>query len=242
MTNENLPPYPPQPVPGEPAKQSEIPGAPAMPGAYPGAPGTPGVYPVAPGMPGAYAGSPGMLPAPPRSDTLAIVGLILSVVVFPVGLVMSIVALVRAKKQGARRGIAIAGVVVGAVVGIGAIAATVGIVLFARTIAGPAGAASDVANSFWTGSCADFQNSTTPAFRDSISFSDCTDFESQATSFRDQATDHDFSVTSTNITNGTATVEGRETFVSNETGEKVSNAVTIHLVHQGGDWLADSIE
>lgn len=181
-------------------------------------------------------------PVPPRTDTLAIVGLVLAVLFFPVGLVLSIIALRRAKKQGTGRGLAITGVVVGSVVGLGAIVVTVAIVLFARLISGPADAASELVNSYWTGSCQDYQDNSTSAFQESAGFDGCSDFESQAATFRDNAKDYSFTVTSTDISNDTAVVKGRQVYVDAASGEKNKRYVSIHLVHQDGDWLVESAE
>lgn len=92
------PPYPPEPYP-------------APHGAPYGGAQQPGPYPVAP------------QPAP--SATLAIVALVLAVVpcTAVVGLVVSVVALVRSRRGGAGRGLAIAGVVVGALWVLAAVAA-----------------------------------------------------------------------------------------------------------------------
>ncbi|WP_435743145.1 DUF4190 domain-containing protein [Microbacterium sp. PMB16] len=91
------------------------PDSPHTPPAFNGTPsGDPSAtYPAAyAGGPSAYAPAP---PAPP-GRTLAIVGLVLAFLVSPVGLILSIVAAVKLGKAGAPKGLAIAGIIVGAVI------------------------------------------------------------------------------------------------------------------------------
>ena len=47
------------------------------------------------------------------TKTLGIIGLVFAVLVSPVGLVISIIAMVKARRNGARNGFAVAGVIVG---------------------------------------------------------------------------------------------------------------------------------
>ncbi|RJT95230.1 DUF4190 domain-containing protein [Arthrobacter frigidicola] len=106
-SNPGQPPY------GQPAYgQSPTPyGQPA----YGQAQGQPayGQSPYGQGYPGGgYPGQQGPRENPGR--TLGIVGLILAVVVAPVGLILSIVALVKSKKAGMGNGLAVAGIIVGA--------------------------------------------------------------------------------------------------------------------------------
>jgi hypothetical protein len=185
---------------------------------------------------------PMMPPQAPRTDTLAIVGLVLAVLAWPVGLVLSIIAMRRAKKQGTSRGLSIAGVIVSSVVAVASVILIVGIVLFARTVGAPAEAASKLADAYWTGSCQDYQKYSTTSFQDSAGLSGCSEFEAEASSFRDQAKDYSFKVTGTHITNDTAVVDGRETYTDATSGEKSETTVTLHLVHRGDAWLVDSID
>ncbi len=72
-----------------------------------------GQSPYGQGYPGGgYPGQQGPRENPGR--TLGIVGLILAIVVAPVGLILSIVALVKSKKAGMGNGLAVAGIIVGA--------------------------------------------------------------------------------------------------------------------------------
>ncbi|HYQ76103.1 hypothetical protein [Cellulomonas sp.] len=104
-----------QPTPGGyPAPAAPAPGAayPA-PGGYP-QPGTPGAgYPDPAALPGPYP----VAPQPAPSPTLAIVGLVTALIPCTalIGLVISIVVLVRGRRGGVPgRGLAVAGVIVGA--------------------------------------------------------------------------------------------------------------------------------
>jgi len=81
-----------------------------------GAPGTPGQY----GAPQApqYGGTPGYTAPQDPGKTMGIVGLVLSFLgcLSIVGLILSIVALNKSKKAGYKNGVALAGIIVGAVV------------------------------------------------------------------------------------------------------------------------------
>ncbi|RCK71140.1 DUF4190 domain-containing protein [Desertihabitans brevis] len=80
------------------------------------------------GAPGHAYGSP-----PPTAEnpgkTLGVVGLVLAIVAAPIGLILSIVALVQSRRAGMGNGLAVAGIVVGALFTIGIIIAIVGSVL-----------------------------------------------------------------------------------------------------------------
>ncbi|GAB3600266.1 DUF4190 domain-containing protein [Microbacterium tumbae] len=110
MTN---PPYP------EPSNAPQDP-SPYQPPAAPPASGYPAdpTPPAAPGYPAAPQPYPvgGSAPAPVPGRGLAIAGLVLAFLVAPVGLIISIVAAVKLGKAGAPKGLAIAGIIVGAVI------------------------------------------------------------------------------------------------------------------------------
>ncbi|WP_114560873.1 DUF4190 domain-containing protein [Desertihabitans aurantiacus] len=77
------------------------------------------------GAPGhAYSSPPPSAENPGR--TLGIVGLVLAIVAAPIGLIVSIVALVQSKKAGMGNGLAVAGIIVGALFTIGIILLIVG--------------------------------------------------------------------------------------------------------------------
>ena len=103
------------PFPEPPAPDSSNPGVP--PAATPPPPPAP-VWDTAPrAVPNAAqnAGYPAATPTPP-GRVLSIVGLVLAFLIAPVGLIISIVALVKSNKAGQPKGLAIAGIVIGAVV------------------------------------------------------------------------------------------------------------------------------
>lgn len=138
MTN---PPFPEQPHP-----DSSAPGTPPPPAAAPPAAPTPAWNTAPDGVSGTDAGSPATglpspgtvhptapaaeYPPPPTSGAgapdyatptppgrmLAIIGLVLAFVVAPVGLIISIVAAVKLGKAGQPKGLAIAGIIVGALI------------------------------------------------------------------------------------------------------------------------------
>lgn len=119
----NPPPYPEQPTPGS--------GAPAAPG---------GGYPAAPAP--AYSQP---TPTPP-GRVLSIVGLVLALLMAPVGLVISIVAAVKLGKAGQPKGLAIAGIIVGAII---TILEIVAIILVVTVFAGLIGMCADLGPGVW---------------------------------------------------------------------------------------------
>ncbi|MGS0561197.1 DUF4190 domain-containing protein [Microbacterium aurugineum] len=119
----NPPPYPEQPTPE--------PGTPAAPG---------GGYPAAPAP--EY---PQPTPTPP-GRVLSIVGLVLAFLMAPVGLVISIVAAVKLGKAGQPKGLAIAGIIVGAII---TILEIVAIILVVTVFAGLLGMCADLGPGVW---------------------------------------------------------------------------------------------
>ncbi|GAA1237410.1 hypothetical protein JOF42_001409 [Microbacterium phyllosphaerae] len=85
----------------------------------------PAAYPVA--GPG-YATPPAAAPG----NGLAIAGLVLAFVIAPLGLILSIVAAVKLGKAGAPKGIAIAGIIIGAII---TVIAVIGLVLLVTVFA-----------------------------------------------------------------------------------------------------------
>ncbi|PSL36809.1 hypothetical protein CLV49_0407 [Labedella gwakjiensis] len=102
---------------------------------YPPASSQPGGAPQYSGGP-QYGGTPNG-PVPGR--TLGIVGLILAFLLSPVGLVLSIVAMVQSRKAGAKNGFALAGIIIG-------IIGTIIIIVSIIAIAALAGAAGEAFN------------------------------------------------------------------------------------------------
>src|SRR3954469_16996948 len=104
----SVPPVPPVPPPAPDANVPPQPNPYAQPAAQPAAQPNPYEQPNPYGAP-AYAYAPG-----PRTNTLAIVGLVLSFVVSIAGVICSHIALSQIKRTGeAGRGLAIAGLIVG---------------------------------------------------------------------------------------------------------------------------------
>ncbi|MFP3813585.1 hypothetical protein, partial [Bacillus sp. SIMBA_005] len=72
---------------------------------------------------------------------LSIIGLVLAFVAAPIGLILSIVAAVKLGKAGAPKGIAIAGIIVGAVI---TLLYIIGIILFVTLFAGIIGTCAEL--------------------------------------------------------------------------------------------------
>jgi hypothetical protein len=77
---------------------------------------------------------------------LSIVGLVLAFVAAPIGLILSIVAAVQLGKAGAPKGLAIAGIIVGAVI---TLLWIIGIILFATVIGGVVGTCAELGPGTW---------------------------------------------------------------------------------------------
>lgn len=113
MTN---PPFPDSPTPDSPTLDSTTPSAP------PPAPPASSVPPSSPPQESAPPYSPpgaapyGQPTPTPPGRVLSIVGLVLAVVAAPIGLVISIVAAVKLGRAGQPKGLAIAGIIVGAII------------------------------------------------------------------------------------------------------------------------------
>ncbi|GAB3092343.1 hypothetical protein GCM10027054_16720 [Isoptericola nanjingensis] len=113
---------PQQPAPGQPAPGQASPAQPAGGQPHPASPQAPGqAYPAAPPA-GQYAPAYGQPPQNP-GKTLGIVGLVLGFFgpLSIVGLILSIVGLVKSRKAGQPNGVAIAGIIVSSLVLIGTI-------------------------------------------------------------------------------------------------------------------------
>jgi hypothetical protein len=85
---------------------------------YPPAPQPSGQPSGAPQYPGApqYSGSPqynGAPSGPVPGKTLGIVGFVLAFLASPIGLIVSIVAMVQSRKAGVKNGFALAGIIIG---------------------------------------------------------------------------------------------------------------------------------
>lgn len=119
------------------------PAAPTPP-AWNGAPADPaaGYTPPAP-----YGGAPSAtVPASPPGRVLSIIGLVLAFVAAPVGLILSIVAAVKLGKAGAPKGLAIAGIIVGAII---TLLWIIGIILFVTVLGGVIGTCAELGPGVW---------------------------------------------------------------------------------------------
>jgi len=106
---------------------------------------TPGAAPAA-GYPAPAAPAyPQPEPTPP-GRVLSIVGLVLAFLAAPIGLILSIVAAVKLGKAGQPKGLAIAGIIVGAIL---TIVGIIGIILFATVIAGVVGMCAELGSGVW---------------------------------------------------------------------------------------------
>ena len=115
---------------------------------YPPTGGQPTGYPPAGGQPTGYpptgyppAGAPGYYPAAPvpqKTAGVAIAGLILAFLFFPLGLVFSVIGLVVTGKDGKRgRGLAVAGLVISLAIGAGSVVVIAKLAKNITTIADP---------------------------------------------------------------------------------------------------------
>ena len=237
-------------------------GAHGTPGVAPGAYATPAAYPaqgtnVAPAgysVPGAFSGAPAYPgandyhphrrpPQRPPSPTLAIVGFVLAIFASPIGLVVSIIALVQSRRTGVGRGYAIAGIAIPTVGIVAAIA--IPVVLNARLEAddGPRGAFHDMQAALTNGDCAEFIASTTDAMRGQTGILTCSDFDLMIEAVA--GTDVDFGyvpVTDVEVTGDVATLWTVER-VADFPGEPSRlERVEYRLVLQDGVWLVDWVD
>ncbi|QYG11703.1 MULTISPECIES: DUF4190 domain-containing protein [Microbacterium] len=134
---------PPFPEPPAPDSSNPVTPPPTAPPAPPAAPPTgPPTWDAGPGAAPAY---PQPEPSPP-GRVLSIVGLVLAFVAAPIGLILSIVAAVKLGKAGQPKGLAIAGIVVGAVL---TIVEIIGIILFIAFFAAIFGMCAELGTGVW---------------------------------------------------------------------------------------------
>ncbi|MFK3676374.1 DUF4190 domain-containing protein [Microbacterium sp. NPDC090218] len=144
MTN---PPFPDSPTP-----DSQNPGTPPPPPAAPPTPSAPAPAWNAAPTDAPAAGYPAAAPVyaqpepTPPGRVLSIVGLILAFLAAPIGLILSIVAAVKLGKTGQPKGLAIAGIIVGAIL---TILGIIGIILFATVFAALFGMCAELGAGVW---------------------------------------------------------------------------------------------
>ena len=120
------------------------PDSPQTPPAWNGAP-APDAGSYAPPAP--TAGSPyPSAPVSPPGRVLSIVGLVLAFLAAPIGMILSIVAAVKLGKAGAPKGLAIAGIIVGAVI---TLLWIIGIIMFVTLFAGIIGTCAELGPGVW---------------------------------------------------------------------------------------------
>ena len=137
---------PPFPEPPAPDSSNPVTPPPTAPPAPPAAPPTgPPTWDAGPGAAPAAPAYPQPEPSPP-GRVLSIVGLVLAFVAAPIGLILSIVAAVKLGKAGQPKGLAIAGIVVGAVL---TIVEIIGIILFIAFFAAIFGMCAELGTGVW---------------------------------------------------------------------------------------------
>ncbi|MFJ6534172.1 DUF4190 domain-containing protein [Microbacterium sp. NPDC091662] len=143
---------PPFPEPPAPDSSNPAPPPAAAPTPPPAAPAAAPTWDAAPGSAPAAGYPAPAAPAYPQPEptppgrVLSIVGLVLAFVAAPIGLILSIVAAVKLGKAGQPKGLAIAGIIIGAIL---TIAGIIGIILFATVIAGLVGMCAELGTGVW---------------------------------------------------------------------------------------------
>ncbi len=172
-----------------------------------------------------------------KAPALATAGLVLAFLAWPVGLPMSLVALARSKKHGGR-GVAIGGVVLGAVLGV----VSVGLVVVALNVTGAHSGPRDAVVALNEavmegGTCEDFVAVTTESYRVSVGLDDCGAWDRLQADWSADVTEYATEVVSIAMGSGQATVETTETALYQ--GLPWPRSHTYSLVEQGGLWRVD---
>lgn len=222
-------------------------GATPQPGAQPGAPygaptayGAPAAYPTyAPYGPAGYAMPPAQRPTP----VLAIVGLVLSILLAPIGLVVSIVARVQGRRTGVGRGMATAGIVIACVWIAGAVAISVALNerLGGAEGEGPREAFGQMQNSLADGDCEAFMTSTTEDLRSQIMLRTCDEFDTMIALAGPGMFDGWVPVTDVDVNGDEATLWTVERVIDPSGGESV-DTVEYRAVREGDVWLIDWVD
>ena len=222
---------PPQGPPPQGPPQGQVPQSYALVGRAPqtGYPAQPNYY----AQP-SYYGEPA-----PKTPAIAIVGLILAFILPPVGLILSLVAISRARRAGSGRGLAIGGIVVGTLLTILGLALVPLIMNAAKDITDARAALVAMQSSLVDDDCASFMETTTPRFREQMHVTSCDDFQG----WMDQAAAGGFvygnaPVTAVEVTGDTAVVSTVEALDS--TGRELQH-FDYRLVRQDGTWLVDLV-
>lgn len=214
-----------------------------QPGAPYGAPtayGAPAAYPTyAPYGPAGYAMPPAQRPTP----VLAIVGLVLSILLAPIGLVVSIVARVQGRRTGVGRGMATAGIVIACLWIAGAVAISVALNerLGGAEGEGPREAFGQMQNSLADGDCEAFMTSTTEDLRSQIMLRTCDEFDTMIALAGPGMFDGWVPVTDVDVNGDEATLWTVERVIDPDGGESV-DTVEYRAVREGDVWLIDWVD
>jgi hypothetical protein len=163
------------------------------------------------------------------------VGLVLAFLAAPIGLVVSVIALVKSKVNGGK-GLAIAGVIVSVLAMVSMTAIGVGVYFLAGAIGAPGQSVTALHEAVMDKDCAALRAETTESFREAQDLTTCAEVEQLAQGYSDYV----FSIDSVEIVNSTATVETTESYVYN--GRSRSEQNVYHLVRENGHWKVDSVE
>lgn len=192
-------------------------------------------------VPGGYQ-HPGYLPPgqAPRTPTIAVVGFVLAIVMAPVGLVVSLVALGRTKRVGAGRGLAVAGSIVGAVLLVVGIGVTAALVPLVGELTGPRTTVLRLDAAVASASCDEFMATSSQAFRSDSGLATCDDFAAFVASSGYQ--DNQVRVTGVTIEDGVATVSTTETYLWLDDEQTYTDRFVYRVVKEDGSWRVDGID
>ncbi len=221
-------------------QQAPVGYAPQAPVGYANQPGYGGPVGYAPQP---YYGQP-VPPAQPGTSTLAIVGLVLAFIVPPVGLVLSIVALVRVQRgrvPAKGRGLAIAGTIVGAVCSLIGVLIVLAAVQVVQTQTEIRGAFEDVQDALRNDDCQAYLDGTTENFRAQLGVVTCDDFEAFVTTSQGPQGFGTVPVTDVDVHGTTAVLRTLENVAYAEGGTPRMEAFDYTLVKRDGEWLVDGV-
>jgi hypothetical protein len=196
---------------------------------------TPG--PVPPGY-----GPPGFSPAvgPPQTPAIAVVGLVLAIIMAPVGLVVSLVALGRTRRAGAGRGLAVAGALIGGVLLVAGIGLGVALGPKLVDLAMPRSTVLRFTAAIENGSCDDFMAATTQALQSDGGIATCADFD--AAMAGNGYRDNHVVVTGVSVEDGVASVSTIETYLWLEDGQTYTDRFVYRVVKEDGAWRVDAVD
>lgn len=193
--------------------------------------------------PGGYP-HPGYLPPgqQPTAATpaIAVVGFVLAILLAPIGLVVSLVALGPTKRAGSGRGLAVAGSIVGGVLTVVGIVGVVALVPMIGSLAAPGASVLRLDAAVENSDCDEFMATSTRAFRSDNELTTCDDFTAFVAG--DGYRDNQVRITGVEIVNGVATVRTTETYLWLEDGETYTDRFSYRVVKEDGAWRVDGID